>query len=181
MHLAAGRNESPTSISHMSRLARLALLAGIFLAQSAVAQLPVVYGEPALSTRAVAPRLRLSSAKIIGSRVDLPDISANAEASVLAANLRSRTSKAREQMRRMVIGVVRSTDSAGEAAPAGAQLRWAAVEGGFSGITLWVLTGNSAAISFYETQGFSRDGATRTEEISNGASPCEIRMARQLP
>ncbi len=57
----------------------------------------------------------------------------------------------------------------------------AAVEGGFSGITLWVLTGNSAAISFYETQGFSRDGATRIEEISNGASPYEVRMARQLP
>ncbi|MGI8601777.1 MAG: GNAT family N-acetyltransferase [Verrucomicrobiales bacterium] len=57
----------------------------------------------------------------------------------------------------------------------------AAVEGGFSAITLWVLTANSAAISFYEAQGFSCDGATRIEETSNGASRQEVRMRRRLP
>ena len=57
----------------------------------------------------------------------------------------------------------------------------AAVEGGYSCITLWVLAANSAAISFYEAQGFSRDGATRTEETASGVSLYEVHMKRQLP
>ena len=115
----------------MSRLARLALLAGIFLAQTAAAQLPVVYGEPAATAKASAPpRLRLQPAKATGVRVHLPDIASSAEARVLEANLRSRGAKAREPLRRVVIGVVRSTDGA-FAIPTGAQLPWQAVQGGF--------------------------------------------------
>lgn len=112
----------------MPLLARLALLAGILLAQSATAQLPVVYGEPALAVQAVAPRLRTPAAKGLGTRVQLPDIAESAEARVLAANLRGGGPKT--QQRRVIIGVVRSTDGA-VPVPSGAQMAWTAVQGGF--------------------------------------------------
>ena len=114
----------------MSFLTRLAaLFAGTLLAQSAAAQLPVVYGEPAMSAKAEAPRLHASPAKIALARVTLPDIAASAEARVREANLRSQGSKTREPMRRVVIGVVRPTEAA--AVQSASTLPWAAVEGGF--------------------------------------------------
>ena len=114
----------------MPLAARLAVFAAaFFLAQSAAAQLPVVFGEPALTPKAAAPRLR-APAKPAAARVDLPDIAAEAEARVLEANLRASSSKMREAMRRVVIGVVRATEGSA-AVPSGAQLPWVAVQGGY--------------------------------------------------
>lgn len=114
----------------MSPLVRLAaFLAGTLFAQAAASQLPVVYGERALSAPAAAPRLHAAPAKITGARVDLPDVAESAQARVREANARSRGAKLREQSRRVVIGVVRATD--GAAVPSGAHLPWVAVQGGF--------------------------------------------------
>jgi ribosomal protein S18 acetylase RimI-like enzyme len=37
----------------------------------------------------------------------------------------------------------------------------------FTAVTLWALTSNTAARSFYETMGFRLDGATKTEPMAN--------------
>ena len=57
----------------------------------------------------------------------------------------------------------------------------AAIEDGFSTITLWVLAANERAISFYQAQGFARDGTVRTEELSDGSLIPEVRLRRRLP
>ena len=107
-----------------------ALLAGLMLAQAAGA-LPVILGEPALTPKTtVAARLHASPAKAAGARVILPDIAASAEQRVVEANLRSRGSKMREALRRVVIGVVR--DTADASVLSGADLAWVAVQGGYA-------------------------------------------------
>ena len=50
----------------------------------------------------------------------------------------------------------------------------------FSEGTLWVLAGNTRAEKFYKGQGWRRDGAVKTEEIS-GAVLHEVQYRRGLP
>lgn len=52
---------------------------------------------------------------------------------------------------------------------------------GYTGMILWVLSANRAAISFYRAQGFAPDGATRAEEISKGVLLEVVRLRRGLP
>lgn len=56
----------------------------------------------------------------------------------------------------------------------------AALRAGFSSVTLWVLSANSLAISFYESLHFQRDGEAKSELTPGGATLHELRMRRQL-
>jgi ribosomal protein S18 acetylase RimI-like enzyme len=56
----------------------------------------------------------------------------------------------------------------------------AAFKAGFSCFTLWVLSANSLAISFYESLRFQRDGAAKSEQTPGGVTLHELRMRRQL-
>ena len=112
----------------MSRLTRYAaFLAGILVAQTAVAQLPVVHGERALTPKSAVHRLHAPSTKMQRLRVDLADMGERAEALVIEANARSSRSKMGMALRRLVIGVERAVD----AAPSANQLSWTAVPGGY--------------------------------------------------
>ena len=51
---------------------------------------------------------------------------------------------------------------------------------GFEVITLWALASNAGARRFYEAMGFSVDGATKTEKVSDGSEIHEIRFRRQV-
>ncbi|HET7729195.1 MAG TPA: trypsin-like peptidase domain-containing protein [Usitatibacter sp.] len=117
----------------MPRLLLLLAALALFTAPPAIATLPVVHGEPVAAAKvpAHAPRLRLGPAKAGAARVELADVSAAALERVRERNLASPHPKARAQSRRVVIGVVRSTD-AGTGAPSASQLAWAAVDGGFA-------------------------------------------------
>jgi L-amino acid N-acyltransferase YncA len=53
------------------------------------------------------------------------------------------------------------------------------VELGFGQATVWSFADNDRANAFYERHGFSRDGATRTEEV--WANIPEVRYRRTLP
>jgi GNAT superfamily N-acetyltransferase len=50
---------------------------------------------------------------------------------------------------------------------------------GYRAATLWSFAANERANAFYESQGFERDGATRTEEV--WAHIEEVRYRRPLP
>jgi ribosomal protein S18 acetylase RimI-like enzyme len=56
----------------------------------------------------------------------------------------------------------------------------AAIRAGFSSVTLWVLSTNCVAIRFYESLGFQRDGAVKSEETSGGDTLHEFRMRRRF-
>jgi GNAT superfamily N-acetyltransferase len=56
----------------------------------------------------------------------------------------------------------------------------AALRAGFSSVTLWVLSANSLAITFYESLRFQRDGVAKSEQTPGGATLHELRMRRQL-
>ena len=56
----------------------------------------------------------------------------------------------------------------------------AALGVGFRSITLWVLSTNSHAISFYESLHFRRDGSAKSEQTPDGVTLRELRMRRQL-
>ena len=56
----------------------------------------------------------------------------------------------------------------------------AAIDARFSSITLWVLTSNSLARRFYEAQHFQPDGATKSEQTTDGSMLHESRMRRPL-
>ena len=51
---------------------------------------------------------------------------------------------------------------------------------GYEVVTLWVLASNSGARRFYEALGFSLDGATKTEEASDGSELHELRFHRRV-
>ena len=65
----------------------------------------------------------------------------------------------------------------------GGKLMGAALAGladlGFEHATLWSFEANERANAFYESQGFERDGATRTEEV--WANIPQVRYRRTLP
>jgi GNAT superfamily N-acetyltransferase len=50
---------------------------------------------------------------------------------------------------------------------------------GYSGATVWSFADNSRANAFYESQGFTRDGTEKTEEV--WAHLTEVRYRRALP
>jgi ribosomal protein S18 acetylase RimI-like enzyme len=52
-------------------------------------------------------------------------------------------------------------------------------ERGYTAATLWSFDANERANSFYESEGFERDGSTRTEEA--WAHVLEVRYRRTLP
>lgn len=56
----------------------------------------------------------------------------------------------------------------------------AAFKAGFCSVTLWVLSRNSLAISFYESLHFQCDGVAKSEQTPCGATLHELRMRRQL-
>jgi lysyl endopeptidase len=111
----------------LARLFRRVLCATLLGATAALAQLPVVLGEPALAAKAAAaPQLHLprnAAPSPSVRRVALAPISAAEVAPVRKANARS-------DAKRLVIGVVRSP-SAG-AMPTSEGLVWTAVDGGFA-------------------------------------------------
>lgn len=51
---------------------------------------------------------------------------------------------------------------------------------GCATVTLWVLASNSNARRFYEAMGFSLDGATKTEQASDGSNLHEIRFRKKV-
>ena len=51
---------------------------------------------------------------------------------------------------------------------------------GFSSMTLWVLSSNHPAISFYEAIGFAVDGASKSERIVCDTTLEELRMRRAI-
>jgi ribosomal protein S18 acetylase RimI-like enzyme len=50
-------------------------------------------------------------------------------------------------------------------------------EDGSETVTLWVFSGNAAALAFYERYGFARDGAEATHEWAGGAAAIRLRLA----
>ncbi|HYC34812.1 MAG TPA: trypsin-like peptidase domain-containing protein [Usitatibacter sp.] len=111
-----------------SRLLAAAAFAAVLAGAPALAQIPIVPGEPALALKnEERARLRLPTSE--GVRLELADASAQALGQVRAANARSGRFKEREQARRLVIGVHRATDGEHGAMRASG-LRWIAVPGG---------------------------------------------------
>jgi ribosomal protein S18 acetylase RimI-like enzyme len=51
---------------------------------------------------------------------------------------------------------------------------------GFDQVTLWVLATNALARTFYESVGFSADGAARNEIVGENTEITEVRYRRQL-
>jgi ribosomal protein S18 acetylase RimI-like enzyme len=57
----------------------------------------------------------------------------------------------------------------------------AAADSAFGAIALWVLATNAPAIRFYETMGFRRDSATKSETVAEGVLVQLVRLRRKLP
>jgi ribosomal protein S18 acetylase RimI-like enzyme len=53
-------------------------------------------------------------------------------------------------------------------------------EKGFTEVTLWVLEGNERAIKFYERQGITFDGKTKTEKMNENLELHELRYRMTL-
>jgi hypothetical protein len=105
----------------------LAAVAMFLAAAPAVAQLPVVKGEPALTPKTLpVGQVRLPAGTPI-VRASLAPVTEAEVASVRAANGRDAT---KASARRLVIGVVRSAESTPPVIASAATLRWAPVAGG---------------------------------------------------
>jgi len=51
---------------------------------------------------------------------------------------------------------------------------------GYEVVTLWSLASNSSAKGFYEAMGFSLDGVTKTEKVSDGSEMHEVRFRKRV-
>src|SRR5687768_1393570 len=100
-----------------------AALAAMMAAASALAQQPVVLGEPSKTPpkALVAPQLRLANENAV--RVELPAVSDGELAMVRQANRRSADAFKPSAPRRVAIGVLRDGEVK---SPSGAQLQWRA-------------------------------------------------------
>lgn len=108
---------------------RIAVAAAALAASSAMAQAPMVSGEPALATKALAPapRLRIQETATINARAlrTQAQLSPVADSEIEAVRNANRAST---QAKRLVIGVVRAGD--GTPLPSAADLAWVNVDGG---------------------------------------------------
>jgi lysyl endopeptidase len=113
----------------MLKLLRLAAAAALFGAAGAMAQLPVVPGEPSATPKATAPAARLRLAPGPGREIArLAPITENDLQGIRNANQKSAYGP-RPAQKRLAVGIVRPV--AGPAAqPAGSALRWSPVAGG---------------------------------------------------
>ena len=106
----------------------LAAASLVLAAAPALAQLPVVKGEPALTPKSLpAAQLRLpAGAPVV--RAQLAPVTEAELASVRAANARDAT---KASARRVVVGVVRTAESAPTVIATASTMRWAPVSGGY--------------------------------------------------
>jgi hypothetical protein len=108
------------------RIVAGAAITAMLGALSALAQQPVVPGEPSKAPKAAAAaELRLAPGS--GARVELPPVSERELGLVREANRRSAERRMTNESRRVAIGVLRDGDVA---APSGRQMQWRAVAGG---------------------------------------------------